>query len=91
MNTYWSQYVQKTEELYLSRALKFHQGNIDKWIDIMRLRDGMKILEVGCAGGLLCHRLKERLSNADITGLDFDLGHIDYAKKKTRELNLQCE
>ena len=69
MNTYWSQYVQKTEELYLSRALKFHQGNIDKWIDIMRLRDGMKILEVGCAGGLLCHRLKERLSNADIIGL----------------------
>lgn len=91
MNTYWSQYVQKTEELYLSRALKFHQGNIDKWIDVMWLRDGMKILEVGCAGGLLCHRLKERLSNANITGLDFDLGHIDYAKKKTRELNLQCD
>lgn len=91
MNTYWSQYVQKTEELYLSRSLKFHQGNIDKWIDAMQLRDGMKILEVGCAGGLLCHQLKERLSNADITGLDFDIGHIDYAKKKTKELRIQCD
>lgn len=30
MNTYWSQYVQKTEELYLSRALKFHSGNIER-------------------------------------------------------------
>ncbi len=50
----------------------------------MKLRDEMKILEVGCAGGLLCHRLKERLSNADITGLDFDIGHIDYAKKNGR-------
>lgn len=90
MNTYWSQYVQKTEELYLSRALKFHKGNIDKWIDVMQLRDEMEILEVGCAGGLLCHRLKEQLPNAKITGLDFDIGHIDYAKKKTEELKLQC-
>ena len=90
MNTYWSQYVQKTEELYLSRALKFHKGNIDKWIDVMQLRDEMEILEVGCAGGLLCHRLKEQLPDAKITGLDFDIGHIDYAKKKTEELKLQC-
>lgn len=51
----------------------------------------MKILEVGCAGGLLCHRLKERLSKAEITGLDLDTGHIAYAKKKTRELELQCD
>lgn len=90
MNNYWSKYVQKTEELYLSRALRFHQGNIDKWIEAMGLRDGMKLLEVGCAGGLLCHRLKERLPAADITGLDFDTGHIEYAKKKTKELNLSC-
>ncbi len=91
MNTYWSQYVQKTEELYLSRALKFHQGNMDKWIDAMQLHNGMKILEVGCAGGLLCHRLKERLPDADITGLDFDIGHIDYARKKTKELGVSCD
>lgn len=57
----------------------------------MQLRDGMKILEVGCAGGLLCHRLKERFPGAEITGLDFDTGHIDYAREKTRELNLKCD
>ena len=91
MNSYWSQYVQKTEELYLSRALKFHRGNIDKWASIMQLCDGMKILEVGCAGGLLCHRLKEHLPNAKITGVDLDVGHIDFAKKKAKELNLQCD
>jgi len=90
MNTYWSQYVQKTEELYLSRALKFHKGNIDQWIKAMGLGNGMKILEIGCAGGLLCHRLKERLPDAEITGLDFDTGHIEFARKKSTELNLQC-
>ena len=90
MNTYWSEYVQKTEELYLSRALKFHSGNMEQWIDVMQLHDGMNILEVGCAGGLLCHRLKEKLQSAEITGVDFDIGHIDYAKKKSAELNLKC-
>ncbi len=90
MNTYWSQYVQKTEELYLSRSLKFTRGNIGKWADMMQLRDGMKILEVGCAGGLLCHRLKEQLPNAEITGLDFDTGHIDFARRKSEELHLPC-
>lgn len=91
MNTYWSTYVQKTEELYTSRALKFHRGNINKWASAMQIQDEMKILEVGCAGGLLCHRLKEYLPNTDITGLDFDLGHIEYAKKKSEELNLSCD
>ena len=63
---------------------------MDKWIDVMQLHDGMNILEVGCAGGLLCHRLKERLQRAEITGVDFDIGHIDFAKKKSAELNLKC-
>ena len=63
---------------------------MDKWIEAMQLRDGMKLLEVGCAGGLLCHRLKEQLPNADITGLDFDTGHIDYARKKSMESGIQC-
>lgn len=90
MNTYWSTYVQTTEELYLSRSLKFHRGNMGRWIEAMGLQDGMKILEVGCAGGLLCHRLKERLPKADITGLDFDTGHIGYAERKAEELNLPC-
>lgn len=90
MNTNWSRYVQTTEELYLSRALRFHRGNIDQWIQAMQLRDGMNILEVGCAGGLLCHQFKEQLPNAQITGLDFDTGHIEYAKKKSEELRLSC-
>lgn len=57
----------------------------------MQLRDGMKFLEVGCAGGLLCHRLKERFPNAEITGLDLDTGHIDFARRKSEELHLSCD
>ena len=60
MSIYWSTYVQKTEELYFSRSLKFHDGNMWKWIDIMNLTDGMDILEVGCAGRCLCHANAEK-------------------------------
>lgn len=90
MNHYWSTYMQKTEELYMSRALKFTPENMDRWLAAMQLRDGMKLLEVGCAGGLLCHRIKAALPGAEVTGVDFDLGHIEYAKCKSAELGVDC-
>ena len=90
MNRYWSTYVQTTEELYESRALKFRPENMPRWIHAMGLRDGTDILEVGCAGGLLCHRLQQALPHARVTGMDLDAGHIEYAKKKTAELGLSC-
>lgn len=91
MNHYWSTYVQKTEELYMSRSLKFTRENMVRWLGAMRLRDGMRLLEVGCAGGLLCHRIKEALPGTEVTGLDFDLGHIEYARRKSAELGLDCD
>ena len=90
MNTYWSTYVQTTEELYLSRSLRFREENIDELLRLMRLRDGMRILEVGCAGGLLCHLIKKRLPGCEVFGVDLDDGHIAYARNKSRELGLDC-
>ncbi len=90
MNDYWSTYVQYTEELYRSRALKFHDGNKDLWLTALRVEDGMNILEVGCGGGIFCHRIKTYLPNTQVTGLDYDTGHIAYAKEKTAQLGLDC-
>jgi len=90
MNDYWSQYVQTTDELYRSRALRFHDGNKELWLMSIGAQDGMNILEVGCAGGLFCHRIKTYLPHTQVTGLDFDTGHIAYAQAKTKELNLDC-
>jgi ubiquinone/menaquinone biosynthesis C-methylase UbiE len=90
MNSYWSTYVQKSEELYCSRALRFHDGNKDLWLKALQIENGMKILEVGCGGGIFCHRIKRYLPNTDVTGLDFDIGHIEYAKAKAIELNINC-
>ncbi|HAN21332.1 MAG: hypothetical protein A2Y15_07180 [Clostridiales bacterium GWF2_36_10] len=90
-NTYWSTYVQESEELYRSRALRFHDGNKDLWLKAFQIENGMKVLEVGCGGGIFCHRIKTYLPDTDVTGLDFDTGHIEYAKTKSLELNLNCK
>ena len=90
MSNYWSQYVQFTEELYRSRALKFHDGNKDLWLSALQVKDGINILEVGCGGGIFCNRIKTYLPNVNITGLDNDSGHIAWAKEKSAELRLDC-
>ncbi len=90
MDNKWSQYVQTSEELYRSRAMRFHDGNKDLWLKALQIENGMNILEVGCGGGIFCHRIKSYLPTTNVTGLDFDIGHIQYAKTKSKELDIDC-
>ncbi|SFG16938.1 class I SAM-dependent methyltransferase [Sporolactobacillus nakayamae] len=90
MDSNWSDYVQTSEELYRSRALRFHDENKKNWLNLIRIQDGMSVLEVGCGSGLFAHRVKTYLPHATVTGLDFDLGHIAFAKAKSHELGLDC-
>lgn len=90
MNNYWSTYVQTSEELYKSRELRFHEGNKDLWLKALQIENGMNILEVGCGGGIFCHRIKTYLPNTSVVGLDRDMGHIEYAKQKSKELGIEC-
>jgi len=91
MRKMWSQFVQSSEELYESRALRFTDENKDLWINAMEIKDGMNILEIGCGGGIFCHRIKTHLPNTTVTGLDRDEGHIEYAIQKSKELDIECK
>ncbi len=91
MNSMWSSYVQTSEELYKSRELRFRTDNSDLWIKPTDIKDHTKVLEIGCAGGLLCHKLKEALPGVSITGLDRDTSHIKYAKEKSKEIGHEGE
>jgi len=91
MSVYWSTYVQTSEELYASRALRFREDNAKLWLDAIGVQDGMRVLETGCGGGVFSHRVKTALPGCSVTGIDFDAGHIDYARAKTAELDLDCE
>lgn len=90
MNNLWSQFVQTTEELYQSRSLRFRDDNKGIWLNALQAQNGANILEVGCAGGIFCHKIKTWLPGVTVTGLDRDNAHIDYARKKSEELGLDC-
>lgn len=91
MNTTWSDFIQTTESLYVSRNLRFRLDNKDVWLPLMKISDNMNVLEIGCAGGLLLHQLKQLLPGIQATGLDRDDNHIKYARRKTSELGLDCK
>lgn len=90
MDNHWSDFIQTTEELYISRAVRFHEGNKDVWLDKIGVAPGMDVLEIGCGGGLFCHRLKQFVPDIRITGVDFDENHISFAQQKAEELGLDC-
>lgn len=90
MDSFWSNFVQTTEELYSSRSVRFRADNAQLWLQKIGVQPGQKILELGCGGGLFCHRIKEAVPDVEIAGLDFDEGHIAWAKEKTAQLGLDC-
>jgi len=59
-------------------------------LNAIGVKDGMSVLEVGCGAGIFCNRIKTYLPKCQVTGLDFDTGHIEYAKTKSAELGLDC-
>jgi len=85
MSTYWSTFVQTPEELYRSRALRFHDDNKDGWLRLLRAESGMNVLEIGCGGGLFCHRIKEYLPDCTVTGMDLDENNIAFATAKVAD------
>lgn len=91
MEKMWSKFIQSSEELYTSRALRFRNDNKDLWLNAMKIKDGMNILEIGCGSGVFCHRIKTFLPNSTVTGIDRDNGHIEYATNKSKELNINCK
>ena len=90
MENMWSTFIQTSEELYASRSVRFREDNKDLWLAAMKLYDELNILEIGCGGGLFCHRIKTFLPNCIVTGLDRDIGHIQFAVEKSKELDLDC-
>lgn len=90
MNDIWSKYIQTTEELYQNRDLRFNDSNKDLWLNAIGAKSGNNILEIGCAGGTFCHKIKRYLDDVNITGIDLDTEHIKFAKEKSEELGLPC-
>ena len=87
MSKFWSDYIQTTDELNLSRELRFTDENHRLWLDAIGAENFDCILEVGCGGGVFCARLKRYLPDIDITGIDLDEAHISRAGELYNGIN----
>ncbi len=89
MSKFWSQKIQSTELLYYSRQEKFNDENKDLWFKLLKVKDGMKILEVGCGGGHFTNMIKKYYPSCEVYGIDLDNNHIKFAKKESKKQNIE--
>ena len=81
MHTVWSEHVQGTLTLYLSRKLRFDDlffPQYERLFDLSRDR-ALKILEVGCGPGALAGALRRWYPRSQITAVDRDSNFIRFA------------
>lgn len=67
---------------------RYGSKNIDRWmLDLLNLKQGIKILDVGCGSGKQCFSYHEYLQgNADITGGDVSKDLLEQARNENKKL-----
>jgi len=79
MNSLWSNCIQKTGTLYLTRTLRFSDVFKDKYCSAFQIEGKNNILEIGCGPGALSQAMQRWYPNATLHGIDRDSQFIDYA------------
>ncbi|MCM1540933.1 MAG: class I SAM-dependent methyltransferase [Blautia sp.] len=82
MNTIWSDYVQNTGTLYLSRMLRFSDEYRQAYMDAFDIAGRKRILEIGCGPGALTQALARWYPDAEIVGTDRDSAFIRFAAQQ---------
>ena len=83
MNNTWSQYVQGTNTLYLTRRLRFDDAFRSQYLPRFALDETrpLRILEIGCGPGALAGALHRWYPKAGIIGLDRDTEFVRFARE----------
>ncbi|MCM1299229.1 MAG: class I SAM-dependent methyltransferase [Firmicutes bacterium] len=83
MNNIWSDNVQGTNTLYLSRKLRFDDAFFEQYKKSFDLDENacLKILEIGCGPGALAEALQRWYPKAQINAMDRDSNFISFAKE----------
>ena len=86
----------KLEWIINERAIKYGNGVHPKHLltnyhqfFIDRIKDGDKVLDVGCGNGSVALSIARRKLNSFITGIDLDKNNIKFAKEKQKKNNLK--
>lgn len=82
MNTIWSDYVQNTGTLYLSRKLRFSDEYQKAYMNAFDIAGRKRILEIGCGPGALSQALARWYPDAEVLGTDRDSAFIRFAAEQ---------
>lgn len=82
MNTIWSDCVQNTGTLYLSRSLRFSDEYKKEYMDAFDIVGRKRILEIGCGPGALTQALARWYPDAEVLGTDRDAAFIRFAAQQ---------
>ncbi len=81
----WSYYFQNEDLLHAFRMEMLTNEQRDQYRAWLGLKEGMKILDVGCGTGEFTYYLGRMISGCEFTGLDFDSGMLEAAEKRKKE------
>lgn len=87
-NKIWSENIQGILNLDLSREMRFRDDRKDLFLNLLGLKPGMTVVDIGCGTGAITRKLSKWLGGkSQIIGIDRDTVFINYANKKAKE---QC-
>lgn len=88
-NDIWSTKIQGILNLDLSREMRFRDDRKDLFLNLLGLKEGMIILDIGCGPGAITRKLSKWLGEESrIIGIDRDIEFVKYAAKKAIKMNL---
>lgn len=89
MNTVWSESIQGILTLDLSREIRFKDDRKELYLNLLGLKTGMTVADIGCGPGTLTRKLSKWLGEkSKIIGIDMDKNFIDYSRQKAAEQKL---
>ena len=89
-DTLWSSRLQGILNLDLSRELRFRDDRKELILNLLRLRPGMSVVDIGCGPGALTRKLAGWLGpTSRVTGVDRDTAFIEYARHRAQEHGMQ--
>src|SRR5712691_6633882 len=63
------------------RQAKAFPGMLEKQLEILDLRPGMKVLDAGCGSGAVSRRIAPKVSPGEVYGIDIDPFYVDEAAR----------
>lgn len=78
-NRDWSINLKDSKVLFTTRFVQFNPYNKADWLEMLNVKNGDKVLEIGCGAGAFCQRIKEFMPKCDVYGVDTNEEHISFA------------